>query len=83
MIRSFITRYFETVLNVIVVLSAVGVVIGSLSTAINAGGFVGIVAFFACLIMGSCSLILVFGVVYTLLDINHKLTVLADARDKP
>lgn len=82
MIRSFITQYFEMVLNVAFVFFVLVALASCVSAAINVGGFMGVLTFFSSFLVSVSLLVLFFGVVYTLLDIRHNVTAIADAKGK-
>lgn len=67
MVKKFLVPIFEKLLDVIFILSALGVLIYAISLAI---GFKSVLLFFVTLIGGLIFLILSFGIIYILLDIR-------------
>lgn len=67
MIKKFLIPIFEKLLDIIFLLSALGVVVSAIMAAIN---YHSVLFFFTSLIGGLILLIISFGIIYILLDIR-------------
>ena len=77
MIKNFMCSTFPKIIDILVILSFIGVFIGAIAYAIIAGQFggvaSGILTFMLSLVLGAVGVIIFFGAIYTLLDIRDSL----------